>query len=111
MFDELFDRTDRVFEGSTESETIALAAIRDIDGNVYTGSAHATIINKMEDAGWDLSGSIDEFNELEFGFVTSTGRFVDRPEATVIAQKAKQVKQPRGLLTHDQLESMDQLTK
>ena len=115
MFDKLFDKMDKVFEKpvAAELETITLAAIRDESGKVWTGPDHGTILNKMEDAGYGFvryAGSTATYIEIEDGFMTSTGRFVDRREAALIAQKANQRKHPRGgILTHDQLESMDQL--
>ena len=114
MFDELFDRTDHIFEKpiAAELETIVQAAFRMPNGKIWTGPAHAVIINKMEDAGVSIDKDEDGFpfmDSVEDGFVTSTGRFVDRSEAAAIAQKAKQVKHPRGILTHDQLESIEQL--
>lgn len=70
-------------------EIIESAAIKFEDGRVFTGQIHAeALIAAGEEFGVHnldrISGYID-------GFVTSTGRFVDREEAGVIAKATQQL--------------------
>jgi N12 class adenine-specific DNA methylase/predicted kinase len=65
-------------------EKLAGAAIRvKATGNVYTGTIHVEAMGAAEDAGENL----DAPHSFEDGFITSTGRFVDRAEASRIAGK------------------------
>lgn len=69
------------------NERIAAAAIR-MNGVVFTGIRHHLIIHDMVHTGFctQVHG--------EQGFITTTGRFVDRHDALVIAHNADQIKHP-----------------
>jgi site-specific DNA-cytosine methylase/DNA repair protein RadC len=70
-------------------ERIAATAVIDKDGTVLSSPAktHAEL---MEETKYDLDGG--EFPPTQnFGFVTTTGRFVEQKEAQQIAQQARQV--------------------
>lgn len=75
-------------------EKIKAAAVKMPDGQISTGSAHEAIAAELtqgdlgfppEDAKSELPAGAQE------GFVTNTGRFVSREEASVIAQNAEQL--------------------
>jgi hypothetical protein len=71
----------------TETETIATAAIR-VEGTVYSAprpGRHCDVFKVMPERDVYLARLDDQ------GFVTSTGRFVDRKEAAVIARAAGQL--------------------
>lgn len=72
-----------------ERETIASAAIKDKDGKIHTGKNHPLIAESLmmgDDTPAEFYGATD-------GFVTSTGRFVDREEAARIAEAASQIQE------------------
>lgn len=72
-------------------EKITAAAMRN-DGKVYTGKTHFQIMRELI-ASPDMEGQ-DVAKWLltaEDGFVTTTGRFVDREEAFEIARSAAQI--------------------
>lgn len=64
-------------------EKISAAAIKTPDGQVVEGPAHETIAQEL--GGETPAGAVE-------GFVTNQGRFVDRAEASAIAQNAEQLK-------------------
>lgn len=66
-------------------ERIVAAAIRAQDGRVFTGSWHGAAEEAAEAA-----GTVALNPDVGDGFVTSTGRFVTREEATLIAKRSKQ---------------------
>lgn len=71
-------------------EHVAIAAIRHPDtGKVYTGEMHGIAIGNASE---DYPGYSVYNQPWEEGFVTNTGRFVDRREAGEIAVKADQIK-------------------
>lgn len=79
-------------------ERIVNAAIRTASGKVYTGDNHSAIAQDMKQKGvWPPKGADSQ------GFVTSTGRFVNRQESTEVARKARQVRDDAlaGYLIHD----------
>lgn len=70
-----------------EREKVTAAAIR-VSGQVFTASNHGEAFNDAEHAlGYIPRG------DAEDGFVTSSGRFVDRETAYDIAEDAGQVPQ------------------
>jgi len=73
-------------EGTEEQETISAAAIR-YEDELYTGTNHGQALDQLMEAR-------PRFKEkdIEEGFVTSTGRFVNRREADQIAFNAGQKK-------------------
>ncbi len=78
-------------EGHTESpknkeETISAAAI-EYEGEIFRGRNHAEAIMEMEMKIPDY-----EPNKVRDGFVTSTGRYVERDEALEIAKRQGQTK-------------------
>mgnify|MGYP005862301831 CR=1 FL=1 len=89
--------------GEKIPEKIDQAAIR-LGEKIYTGKNHADAIIAMEedDPDWDTS----ETNP-EDGFVTNTGRYVDRDEAGRIAKKAGQLSELRQDLQLKAEESLD----
>lgn len=74
-------------------EKIICAAVR-FNGKVWMGHRHPHALAAMKD---ELSYTMNRFQMIEAstdrdqGFVTSTGRFVDREEAHIIAGEAKQI--------------------
>lgn len=68
-------------------ENIAAAASRFPTGNVYTGKTH---YDALEAAGQTTENFMVHPDQIEHGFTTNTGRFVNRSEAYDIAQKAQQ---------------------
>lgn len=66
-------------------ETIIAAGIKSEGGRVFQGRRHCIILRSANPRG-SLKGG-------EQGFVTSTGRFVDRKEAAKIALAAGQIKE------------------
>jgi len=77
-------------EGNSEPivlEKIASAAIK-FNGEIITGINHALAIMKMEKIHPDWQKMSTE--PVEEGFLTSSGRFVDRREAAEIAERAEQ---------------------
>jgi conjugative element/phage-associated large polyvalent protein len=76
-----------------EPERIKEAAIQLNDGQILTGSSHADIIKDLEKThGQFYDDLVDKLSPVD-GFVTSSGRFVDRVEANKIAGLADQIKQ------------------
>jgi hypothetical protein len=71
-----------------EKETIVAAALK-IDGDLYTGINHPVIISEIQKDNPDFK--LTDTTSLEDGFMTNTGRFVDREEATKIASEADQI--------------------
>lgn len=74
------------------SETIVAAALR-INGMTVSDippARHHTLL-------WAVSGINDNLRigSEQQGFITSTGRFVDRQEALEIALAAKQIERPK----------------
>lgn len=67
--------------------TIAYAALKDKNGNIYIGYRHNLI-------GWNMPKG--HFNGCEQGFLTNTGEFVDRVEALRIASTSNQIIHKHG---------------
>jgi hypothetical protein len=79
--------TPKIPEKEVSIEKIVSGAIR-YKGEVFTGQFHADAVRKI----WELYPETQEdMSDLEEGFMTSTGRFVDRKEAGEIAEKATQL--------------------
>ena len=77
---------------------IKCAAIRSkADGRIFEGRSHAVCFQAMVDAG------VIKRQENEQGFVTDTGKFVDRYEAAEIAYKASQTKKLESPLFSEDL--------
>ena len=76
-------------------ETIVSAAIRNTDtGEMFTGVTHADAFNAGQDAA-EKAGKEwfpNDFAREKGGFVTSTGRYVSREEASEIADRNEQLK-------------------
>ncbi len=87
-------------------EMVKQAAIQ-LKGEVFTGQTHAFAYEKaVETMGKRFAEeAITTGWEQAQGFVTSTGRFVSRAEATEIAKAAKQLpagkRTPKGLTVED----------
>jgi hypothetical protein len=79
-------------------EIIKHAAIMVYDGQrVFTGKSHAHCIHKAIADGVRLTNSTSKQ-----GFLTSTGRFVDREDAAKIAHKSGQIRNcPYALFSED----------
>lgn len=69
-------------------ETITLSAIR-LGEDIFTGKNHIDAISEMEGEYPDWAE--DQECKPEDGFITSTGRFVQRDEAGLIAKRAGQL--------------------
>jgi hypothetical protein len=75
----------------TDPERIKEAAMM-FRGIMYTGRSHALIMNDIRVA----TGVLKILQrDAEFGFVTTTGRFVDRKEAAKIALACGQIERLR----------------
>jgi len=74
----------------TTREKIVKAAIKR-NGKVYTGFRHALVLDSMRIDGVVVNVE-NPLKMDEQGFVTNTGRFVDRVEAANIAFKAGQIR-------------------
>ena len=80
---------DAVSYSIRETERIAATALIDKDNEILS-SPSKTHAELMEESGFDLDGG--EFPPTKnFGFITTTGRFVMQDEAQRIAQEARQV--------------------
>lgn len=90
----------------TTPERISRAAIR-IGDKTYTAPNHAQAIRNAEQStGTPFNELISGLPESQIvdGFVTNTGRFVNRNEATAIAERARQLRgspPEGGLITQD----------
>jgi hypothetical protein len=78
------------------TETIVAAAIKDIDGKIHYMSSPARHHHVI----WWMVGRYDKltdvptpnnFEQVEQGFLTSTGRYVNRVEAGIIAIQCGQI--------------------
>lgn len=94
--------------GATQGgERIVSAAVKVPDGSMFTGPSHVEAAMKAEGAGHAIS----RITESD-GFVTSTGRYVDRKEALAIAEKQGQIgnrsmSDERGLMAHQIFDEND----
>ena len=80
----------------TTPETIRAAAMLTPDGTIYSGSWHPAAYEEyMKYTGATREQVVEKLNSgaIKDGFVTSTGRFVTREEAAIIAEKANQFKE------------------
>jgi hypothetical protein len=77
-------------------ERVTAAAIRAKNGKIFTGPIHSVAIAAAKTAGEDLSYPLPAGQPISFadldknapyaeGFVTDTGRFIDREEAYALA--------------------------
>lgn len=78
---------DQIEQKDNIPERIQAAALRYKD-RVFIGKGHIDAYDALERV---FTSSID-MKEVEQGFMTDSGRFVDRNEAAEIAEKAKQYK-------------------
>lgn len=80
--------------GVAAKEKIFRAAVR-YKGKVYEAVNHGEAVNKLFDA-FEKYPSAKEadkiYKEIEQGFTTTTGRYVDREEAYRLAETAEQIK-------------------
>ena len=82
-------------------EAIVAAALRSHKGDVFSGVNHGEAFVKAAKQG-------EAGNATENGFLTNTGRFVDRKEALEIANKSQSVSP--GKLQHKDLLTAERLT-
>lgn len=66
-------------------EFIKHAAVKSKDGQIFLGKCHADCFEQAHNIGIKMSQKADDQ-----GFMTGSGRFVDRSEASIIAFHAKQ---------------------
>lgn len=85
------------FEAALDAaEGVDVAAVRSQDGRVFTAQTHAMALDKMADETGEAFDSLADragSGEIEQGFVTTKGRYVDRDEAAKIADAQKQTKE------------------
>jgi hypothetical protein len=85
-------------EDIAPGERIKLAALK-YRGKVYTGKTHFQALQAIEDANPDIAdegiGTWSWIEDIEEGFTTSKGNFVDRDQALEIAKAAGQVKKTK----------------
>lgn len=72
-------------------ERVERAAIRTFGGQIFSGASHLDAVVAAKEAGHGRDGELEFADE---GFLTSSGRFVGRGEAQVIAAKAGQLADP-----------------
>jgi hypothetical protein len=88
-----------------KTEYIAETAIYTKDGQIFTGkSSHNNIEGEIFDRDVAL------LRNIRYGFVTNTGRFVDRREAAQIAIANGQIEKPVRELTSEKLRFHKKLT-
>lgn len=80
------------------TETIKHAAVKSKDGRVFMGKSHAECFWQGSNIAVEMSSKADDQ-----GFVTSTGRFVNREEASRLAWYAKQINRDNGYLFSEDL--------
>lgn len=74
-------------------ENISSAAIKAADGRIFTGHTHADAYEQAMKAGIDIA----DIDAVGFdGFLTSSGRYVDRPTALRIASSQQQFAPEEG---------------
>lgn len=101
-------------------EVVISSAVKLNDGRILTGKKYDDAwngqlsFNRPDEDHYSHGGIIkdnreslsdEDINNLTPGFITSTGRFVDRKDGFVVAEKAGQVRKRKGL--SDQLHSED----
>jgi Inorganic Pyrophosphatase len=79
-----------IAQKKTDSERISSAAVQ-VEGKTYTGKTHADAIESAaKELGTTTELATDRSSDTG-GFVTNTGRYVDRKEAQAIAERGNQV--------------------
>ena len=87
-------------------ETIASPALmHDPDGEIITGFNHGDAREIFHEKHPEAPEEEDE--HLVSGFVTNTGRFVEREEGLAIAERAEQIKDKDNLFREGKLSSED----
>jgi flagellar motor protein MotB len=100
-------------EDIAPGEKIKLSALK-YRGKVYTGKTHFEAMQAIEDANPDIAeegiGTWSWLEDIEEGFTTNKGNFVDRDQALEIAEAADQIEKdlpdrqkPRGYLVSEAL--------
>lgn len=84
-----FSKAAKVLVPETPEHVIASAMV--VNGKVFTGPNHIVTMDAAKAAGLDVANA-----KLQDGFVTSTGRFVDRQEALKLATKSDQIHPDSG---------------
>jgi hypothetical protein len=72
-----------------DDERIVAAAVKGSNGKIYRGKAH---FGAIQSAAHDGQMYMVHFGDDDLGFVTSKGRWVDRPEAELIGMRHKQLR-------------------
>lgn len=85
--------TQNLINGGEKMEQIEKPAIRVQGGRIFTGKDHAEILITIH------TEDMKMLNGREEGFVTNTGRFVSRREASSVAFKAGQIPEDSGPLS------------
>lgn len=67
-------------------ESIKHAVVKSVDGFICMGKSHADCFYQGRNLGLEMSGKASDQ-----GFITSKGRYVERPEAGKIAKRADQL--------------------
>ena len=76
-----------------EEDGISAAAVKTLDGTIFTGRTHWEAVAKAHEQGKRYA-DVDEYEGEEpegLGFVTTTGRFVGRREAEMIGARRGQL--------------------
>lgn len=72
-------------------ERVVASALRTEDGRIFTSPTHIENLLEAREAGAPISEDAEEdFFSEDFGFLTSTGRFVSRDEAEWVAEESEQ---------------------
>lgn len=83
---------------SSHPDAITEAAVRDSEGNVFTGRIHAEALDNAIE-----SGIHDEYHPFEYGFVDNHGNFWNNEQAKQIASDIGQISNPEYSQHHKDL--------
>ena len=86
---------------SQDPECIKVAALL-FKGEVYTGNNHIIALDSLKKVHPDWN-----YQEIKDGFITNRGRFIDRKEASQIAQQAGQLEHLDKDKRREAVESLD----
>jgi hypothetical protein len=96
ILEAIFGSPGELYFKTGAGEHVVGAAVRDpLTGDIYLGSDHTECTLAAKEAGSEALGR-DQYApgepHLEYGFFTSTDRFISRQEALVMAREAHQLK-------------------
>jgi|SRR3989344_6944325 len=84
------ERPKNTSQGNENQEERIVSAALEYKGQVFNGQTHLSALEELQ----KVYPGVPEAEHVRFGFVTSTGRFVDEYEAKEVAKKASQIRGP-----------------